>query len=221
MHEQVRIAPDRRREMGVFRQRESEVADVERLVKRLRQRADDRVLENARVWPSRDSGQHLLKPRGLQVAADLEVHAAHRKEPLELLDSFLVRLSVDAEERGQLALLEKARGLDVGRDHAFLDQAVRVVARIRADVGDLTRGIDEDLDLGRLEVEGAAAHSLLAERLVDLVQAVQDRCDCAVSAARYRFPAVEMCGHARVREPRRGAHHGRGRSGFARRRPRA
>ena len=44
--------------------------------------------------------------------------------------SSLDRQPVHAVQRGHVVTVEEARGGDVGRDHAFLDQAVRVVARV-------------------------------------------------------------------------------------------
>jgi hypothetical protein len=82
---------------------------------------------------------------------------------------------VDPEQRGQLVLLQEAGRLDIRRDHALLDQPVRVVSRIGADLGRVAVRINQHLDLGRLEIQRAALLTLLAQRLVDEQQAVDDR----------------------------------------------
>ena len=95
------------------------------------------------------------------------MHAAHREEALQLLDAVLVGPAVDPEQRGQLVLLQEAGGLDIRRDHAFLDQPVRVVPGIGADLGRVAGGVHQHLDFRRLEIERAALLALLAQRLVD------------------------------------------------------
>ena len=93
------------------------------------------VLEHGRVGTAGDLREHLREARGLRSPAISSVHAAHREEALQLLDAVLVGLAVDADTAPAGAvLLQEAGGLHVGRDHAFLDQPMRVVARVRADV---------------------------------------------------------------------------------------
>src|SRR3546814_13962667 len=66
-------------------------------------------------------------------------------------------------------------GLHVGRDHAFLDQLVRVVALDHAGLRDLTLRAEHEAHLGGLEVDRAALAPRLVEHLVKLVQALDLR----------------------------------------------
>jgi hypothetical protein len=77
VHEQVRIAADRRGKVRILRERKPEVPDVERLIERLRQRADDGVLEHGGIRAASDARQRFLQALGLEFTRDLEMHAAH------------------------------------------------------------------------------------------------------------------------------------------------
>ena len=51
---------------------------------------------------------------------------------------------------------QEIRGTDIGREHALLDQLVRVVAQARHDLLDATVGVTDYARLGRLEINRAA-----------------------------------------------------------------
>jgi hypothetical protein len=61
-----------------------------------------------------------------------------------------------AVQRRHAVLLEEARRFDVRRDHAFLDEPVRIVARRLDECGDLALGVEAHLQLRRVEVQRAA-----------------------------------------------------------------
>src|SRR5690606_14520359 len=62
-------------------------------------------------------------------------------------------------------------GLDVGRDHAFFDQLVRVVALDHAGLGDLALRAEDEADFAGLELYRATLRARLVEDPVQLVQA--------------------------------------------------
>ena len=130
MHDQVGVAPDRRREVRVVLEREPEVPDVPGLVDGLRHRADDRGRDQARVGAVAELRQQVPQVLGRdllgrrQPEPELAQELPQRLEPVEL------RQPVHAVQRRHAMTVEQPRGRDVGRDHAFLDQPVRVVARL-------------------------------------------------------------------------------------------
>ena len=79
---------------------------------------------------------------------------------------------MDAEEALRVAVLDEARRADIRRDHALLDELVRVVALDRHDVVDLAVCVEDELHLVALEGDGAPRLSLHGERLVELVEII-------------------------------------------------
>ena len=116
---------------------------------------------------------------------------------------------VYAVQRRVLAALQEIGSADVGREHAFLDQPVRVVALRRHDVLDLALLIEQHLRLDGLEIDGAALRARLGENVIQRVQILQmrhemrrhRRADRSLQAERGRHPVV---GEARLRAHHRG-----------------
>ena len=206
MRQQVGVAANGRCEMRVLAERQPEVTDVLRLVRRLRQRADDHALEHRGVGAALHLLQELGQTLRVERALGVEQQATGREETLELENPFLVRLRVHPVEPGHLVALQESRSFDVGGDHAFLDQPVRVVARVALELGDAAVRPDEHLDLGRLEVERPALLAPLPQRPVDLVQRLERgqhrRRQCA---ARGRVALDQRRRRLRIGQPRRRA----------------
>src|SRR3546814_15534065 len=59
------------------------------------------------------------------------------KEFAQRRDLDRIRILVDAIQRRQLGLLDELRSLDIGRDHAFFNQAMRTIPLHRHDAVDL------------------------------------------------------------------------------------
>ena len=112
---------------------------------------------------------------GVRIVAAAQVQAELAEEVAQLLQLFRRRALVDAVQAGCLWLVQEIGSADVGRQHAFLDQAVRVVARDRDDVLDLALFVEHHLGFGGLEVDRAALLARLVQRLVQLVQVLQVR----------------------------------------------
>ena len=133
VRDDVRVAPDRRREVAVALAREAGVAEVVRRVVRLLQRAQDERRE--RAAPAARAPDLLGdEPADLadRVRRLLRAHLLGQRrgghvERLELLHQELdprrVRPLVDAVEGRQAALGEQRRHLLVREDHQLLDQA--------------------------------------------------------------------------------------------------
>ena len=93
---------------------------------------------------------------GVRLVAAAQLQAEGAEEVAQLGQPLRRRPFVDAIERRMLALLEEVGGADVGRQHAFLDQAVRVVALVGFDALDLAVVVEDHARLDGLEVDGAA-----------------------------------------------------------------
>ena len=74
-----------------------------------------------------------------------------------------------------LVPLEELSGADVGRQHAFLDQLVRVVAHDRDDANDLALDVEFELHFSRVEVDCAARLARRLERVIERVEILKMR----------------------------------------------
>ncbi len=105
--------------------------------------------------------------------------------------------------------LEEIGGAHVRRQHAFLDQPMRVVAMARHDLLDLALRIADDVGLGRVEVDCTALLSRRVQGLVDAIEILQLRQQVG-ALGRFRPLGIRQHGSDfRVREARRRVHHGR------------
>ena len=193
--------------MRVGIQGQAEMPGVLGLVDGHALRAQDHRLDQADVRPVAD----LAQQRGEIGRLDL---AGWRKLELELaqeLEQVIVlrrRWRLMHAIRGRDALPEqKLRRLDVRRDHAFLDQLVGVVARLRAELDDLARGSQAELDFGAFKIDRAALLASLGQLLVELVQAVETRHQVGQFGARIGIPFANRLPDPGVGQARMRAHH--------------
>ena len=136
-----------------------------------------------------------------------EIQAELLEEGPERLELFRRRPLVHAVQRRVFSALQKSGSADVGRQHAFLDQAVRVVALRLHDVLDLALLIEQHLRFGGLEIDGAALLPRLGQDVIQRIQVLQMRQQMRRHRlALYRLQA-ERGGHAVVGEARLRAHH--------------
>jgi hypothetical protein len=84
-------------------------------------------------------------------------------------------LVVDPVQRRELVATQEARGGYVGRDHAFLDDPVRIVALVAADGLDAAILAQLDVGLRKLEIDGAAPAPLGEEHTKHVVQVFEVR----------------------------------------------
>jgi hypothetical protein len=73
------------------------------------------------------------------------------------------------------AFAQEFRSTDVGRQHAFLDQPVRVVALVGFDTFDLAVVVENHARLDGLEIDGTALGALFRQLPVKQVQRFQMR----------------------------------------------
>ncbi len=170
MSHKVRIATDRRREVGVRGASEAGVAEVSRAVVRLLQRAQHEasvgvapVLASARL--SRDEAADL--PHQLGRPARAKALGKGRRGYVErgelrnqALDPRWIGALVDAVEGRDLSPLAELGDLLVGEDHQVLDQAVRLRLGDRFRSHDGAVGVEVELGLERLDLQGADATAI-------------------------------------------------------------
>ena len=107
------------------------------------------------------------------------------------------------QRRYALASQELRRG-DIGRDHAFLDQLVRVIALIGLDPLDLALFAKGDLDLVLTEIQRTALAPRLRHHLIERVEMLHMRQHGSQSLARGRLARTDripdlVIGQARCR----------------------
>ena len=114
---------------------------------------------------------------------------------------------MDPVRRRDPGLEQEARRLDVGGDHAFLDQLVRIVAQQHAGLGDLAAVVQHEAHFGTFELDRPAPRTRPGQHLVELVQALhvgQQRADLGDGLGivlAHRLP------HLGVGQPRMRVHH--------------
>ncbi len=200
MHQQVRIAPDRRGEMHIRVEGEAEVADVLRRVNRALQRAQQDGLQQVEVGTGADLLQDLGVVLGSRYRAAGELQPQLGEEVAQRRDPVLGGHLVHAVQHRLATLGDEIAGADVRRQHALLDQAVRVVTLLGDDFLDLAARVEHHARLDRFEVDRAALLALAVQRLEDFVERRQVR----------RRPARgELGPHLGVGQARLGAEHRR------------
>ncbi len=107
---------------------QAEVANVFRLVHRLRHGADHDRLNEVRFLVTRGPLQHLAQIGRLDVPIGRQLNVEALQELAQLLEPVGFRFAMHSEQRWNAMFLQEARRLHVRGDHAFLDQAMRVVA---------------------------------------------------------------------------------------------
>ena len=108
------------------------------------------------------------------------------------------------ERRRHLLGQQVARRLHVGRDHAFFDQLVRIVAHHHPGLGDFAGVVQHEAHFGGFKFDRTAAGTRLGQHVIQLVQAIHLRHQRTDRLARgrvvlaHRFPDL-VVGQARVR----------------------
>ena len=146
---------------------------------------------------------------GLRVIADRKADAERFQIVLQQRLFLRCRPFVNTVQRRVLGTGDEVGRADVGGEHRFFDQPVRLGARARNDLLDAAVLVTDDLRLGRLEVDRTTLATRLQQgaiRLVEVQQMRHQRCTfCSFGAAR----VAEDRGHFRVGEARRRADDGR------------
>ena len=186
MDDQVRVAADRRGEMGVGGAAEPGVAAVSLAVGGLFEGTKhERCIRLAAVPAPRGLAcrQAARLRRDLARLARREALAQRRRRHAErvqlgdqALDPGRVGLGVDAVERRHALALQELGDLFVGEDHQPLDQPVGLGLGHGVGAGHVARGVEAELGLGGLDVEAGRA-APLSQRRGDLARHRQRRGD--------------------------------------------
>ena len=118
-------------------------------------------------------GRDLLVLARLRVVADRQAQAECLQVVLQQRLLFGRRSFVHAVQRRVLGAGDEVGSADIGRQHGFFDQLVRLVAGTRNDLLDTAVVVADDLRLCRLEVDRATLAAFLHQRAVDLVEVKQ------------------------------------------------
>jgi hypothetical protein len=195
VRQQVRVTTDRRGEVGVGLVIQAEVALVLGAVHRLAQRAQHHGLDQVEVRTILDARQQgLVILRRRAVLAFVQGQAQLAEEGAQFFQALRRRAVVHAVQRRDFVLLQEFGGGHVGRQHAFLDQLVRIVAHGRANFRDLALGTEDDpgfLGRSRHARDGPPAAPCTAIQLLEV------RHDIGVLAAQLaRFGGFRRFEHA-------------------------
>ena len=126
MHDQVGIAADRRGEMRVAAQVQAEMAVILRRVFGLRLRAQHDFVDQLLGIAALHAGEHAVEGFRPQHAAFREGNVERCKEFAQRVDLLHARLVVHAIDQRTARLFQRLGGGDIGEDHEFLDQPVRL-----------------------------------------------------------------------------------------------
>ncbi|CPO42827.1 Uncharacterised protein [Bordetella pertussis] len=218
--QQVGITADRRSEMGIGGIRQPEVAEIVRAVDRLLHGAQAHGLQQRVVGAPAHRIEELavVLGGGLVAAAQRQAHGA--QEITQGLQALGRGAFMDAVQAGVLAARHEIGSARVGRQHAFFDQLVGIVAHHGHDLFDTAQFVADDARLDRVEIDGAALAPLLRQQLVQLVQVAHMRHDGAQRRGSRAARLLQRLPDTGVRGARMRMHHrvvelvGRHRSGL-------
>ncbi len=128
----------------------------------------------------------------------------HRAQGLETV---LARAVMDAKQGGLRMLDQEVRCTNVGRQHALLNEAVRVIAHDRHDACDLAVLVEFHHRFRGIEVDRSALVSRGEQHAEHVVQHHQVRQQLLVNAV-ILVRAIERIGHLGVSQPRIRMEHG-------------
>jgi hypothetical protein len=173
MNEQVRIAPDRRGEVRVGLVAEPEVANVVRAVNSLLHRAQQYGLQQLLIRAADNACEQIGVIGRAWLIAAAQSQAERLEKRMHVGQPVRRRPLVHPVQHRMTIARQQVGRADVGRQHALLDQLVRVVAGARHDLLDPAIGVADDVGLGGLQVERAALDARLRQHLVQRVQVPQ------------------------------------------------
>ena len=205
MDDEVGVAADRRGEMRVAPQIEAEMADIVRRIFGLALRAQHHLVDQLLVVGALDALQDLVELRGPQLRAAGQRQADGLQE---LAQRFLLGERgpvVDAVDQPLPLGLQRFGRCDIGLDHEFFDELVRVEPVGHDDAVDRAVGLEQDLALGQVELERLARIAAALQHLVGGPQRLQHRVEDRPGRVVGR--AVDRRLRLRIGELGRRAHH--------------
>ena len=209
MHQQVGVATDGAREVGVGIKRQAKVAAVDGCVDGLLHGAQQHGVDLLCVGPLLGRLGNRLEVTRLGVVADRHAHG----HGLEVIAQDLLLLGrgafVHAEQAGLAALGDEVGAAHVGGQHGFFDELVRIVTGAGHDLFDAAVFVADDLRLGGFEVHRAACLACHEQRAVHVMQ-VEQVLDPVLALAGFGSARVGQDGrHLGIRKARVAEHHSR------------
>ena len=201
--DQVRVPPDRRREVAVVGRGQSVVPAALLAVNRLALRPQEQVVEQPFLGLALDLLEQLLERRGrhlLEIA--LEVVAEALEDVAQVRELVRVGPVVDAVDRGLFGEEELLGHRLVGREHELLDQPVRDVAGFRHDAHDEAGVVEHDVGVRKVEVDRAPGFAPFSQERGDLAhppEVLEERPVVALVHRRRR--RLQQARHLRVGHP--------------------
>ncbi len=167
MHDEIGIAPDRRGEVGVARQGETEMPEIVWAVDGLGLGSQHQLVDHRDLRPSgraRQDAVEQLRPDDLALCQGKAGNPQLVEEIAQGRQLFRVGLVMHAVEAGLTPRFELLGGGDVGEDHEFFDQPVAVEPGARDDRDRAPVAVEHDPVLGEVERQRAARLSHPIER---------------------------------------------------------
>jgi len=170
VHDQIGVAADGRGEMRVAAQIEPEMAVVLGRVLGLRLTAQHHLVDELLVLGAAHARQDAVeigRPHRLTLG---ELDVERRHELAQRLDLFRRWLVVHAIDQRHAGALQRLGRRDVGENHEFLDQPVRVEAWRSDDAVDRAVGLQNDLALWQVEIERLALVAFALYRAIGRIK---------------------------------------------------
>ena len=194
--------------MRILLERKAEVADIRLLIDGLRQRTNHQSLEQNTVGPRDQPLHQLAKLARGRLLGKCRAHLQRIQDLLQFGHPLLFGLAVNPVQASCLRETQCDRRFDVGGDHAFLDQSMRIVARHRKKSFDGAVAADARLYLAAAKIQRAARVTRALQRAVHGIQRLQRRAYLRRKpVARPCLWVLQVAPCLIVREPRVRANH--------------
>ena len=173
MHHQIRIAPDRRGEVGIALIRQPEMADIVGAVLRLLHRAQHDTRHQHRVRPAFDEFGQLGVILGLRIIAAAQRQTETAQKLAQVGQLGRRRAGMDAVQGRVFVLLQNAGRAHIGGEHAFLNQLVGVIAHHLHHALDATGIVEDQTRLHRFKIHRTALAAPGQQRVIHVLQRLQ------------------------------------------------
>ncbi|GAE10015.1 hypothetical protein JCM10914_6413 [Paenibacillus sp. JCM 10914] len=164
VNDQIRITPNRRREVGIILRRQAEVTGALRIVLGLLHRSKHHRAKNRLLLRPLNRFQQILECSRMNgVAPSLHMVTEIRGKRHEVLQLLLIRVFMDPVDERHLHPVEMfSHGL-VGRQHEFLNNLLRDGAFSFDNIHRLPVIIHNDFGLHKIKVHRSAPHPAVAQ----------------------------------------------------------
>ena len=205
MDDEIGVAANGRGEMGVAAQVEAEMAVVLVAVFGLRLGAQHHFVDQGLDRLPAHAAQDAVEMRRAHALALGQFDADGAEELDQVVELLDARRVMGAIEERRMRGFERLGGGDIGEDHEFLDQPMRLEPLRPSHVLEPPLAVENELALGQIEIERVAPFALDLDRPNGRRRAASARCRGAASSSR---PAARRSRLSLlVRKLGGGAHH--------------